>query len=340
MTGSDQLYTLRRKLGHPDQLFGTRLVRVTDGQGDGTRAIEVWNAAGLRFDVLVDRAFDVHRVEYRGRPLHWTGPPGLRSRFTYEPGGLGWLRNFHGGLLVTCGLEHVLFPTERKTPEYNFPLDKVDEFGLHGRVSNEGGEILVREIAEEGDEPVIRLKGEVVQASLYGENLWLRREIQVPIFAPEIRIFDTVTNSGFSPTHHELLYHINLGYPLIDTDTKIELISVEGTETFEVTEPQPGFVERVTEHDLSVDDEGFARAYVLNHAADLGLELRYRADTLTNFMLWYMMGEGPYVIGFEPSTVGREPQRDPETISYLEPGEMVRYEAHFRALGKEELAHG
>lgn len=340
MMDSDWLYPLRRKLGHPDQLFGTRLIRVIDGQGDGTRAIEVWNAAGLRFDVLVDRGFDIHRVEYQGSSLHWTGPPGIRSRFTYEPGELGWLRNFHGGLLVTCGLEHVLFPTKRKTPEYNFPLDKVDEFGLHGRISNEGGEVLARELIEDANGPMIRLKGEVVQASLYGENLWLQREIRVPIFAPEIKIFDTVTNSGFSPTHHELLYHINLGYPLIDTNSKIELTSRVGTQTLETTEPQPGFVEQVTEHDLLVDEEGFAQASVFNHAAGLGLELRYRADTLPNFMLWYMMGEGPYVIGFEPSTVGREPQRDPEMMSYLEPGGTVRYEAHFRALGKEEMTHG
>jgi hypothetical protein len=325
-------------MGHPDQLYGTRLVRMVDGPGDGIRAIEVWNAAGLRFDVLVDRGFDVHRVEYRGRSLHWAGPPGLRSRFAYEPEGWGWLRSFHGGLLVTCGLEHVLFPIERKTPEYHFPFEKVDRFGLHGRIANEGGGILAREIMEE--EPVIRLKGEVVQASLYGENLWLRREIQVPVFAPEIRIFDTVINSGFSRTHHELLYHINLGYPLVDAGTRIELYSRGGVETLEATEPQPGFVEQVTSHDLAADEEGFARATVLNESAGLGLELSYRADTLPNFFLWYMMGEGPYVIGLEPSTVEREPRRDPETMSYLEPGEEVRYESRYRVLEGERTARG
>lgn len=99
MSGLD-LVSVRRKIGHPDQLFGSRLVRVADGPGDGIRMLEVWNAAGLRLDVLVDRGFDIHGVTYRGWPLHWLGPQAMRSRFVYEPQGWGWLRSFHGGLQV------------------------------------------------------------------------------------------------------------------------------------------------------------------------------------------------------------------------------------------------
>lgn len=320
---------LRRRTGHLDQAFGTRLVRIIDGPGDGIRAIEVWNAVGLRFEVLVDRGFDIHRVEHRGRPLHWVGPPGLRSRFAYEPQGWGWLRSFHGGLLVTCGLEHVLLPIERKTAEYNFAVDKLDHFGLHGRVANEGASVLQREIVETDNGPRIRLKGEVIQAALYNENLSMMREIEVPLFRPQIRILDVVTNRGFYPTHHEFLYHINLGYPLVDAGATVRFDGRRGAETLTVTEPQPNFAEQVSAHELAVDNQGFSHAAVWNDDVRLGLELRYSADTLPNFFLWYMMGEGPYVIGMEPSTVTRPPKTDPASFTYLKPGESVRYQAEF-----------
>jgi hypothetical protein len=323
------LESLRRKTGHPDQLYGTRLVRIVDGPGDGIRMIQVWNAAGLRFEVLVDRGFDIHRVEHRGRPLHWVGPQGLRSRFAYEPQGWGWLRNFHGGLLVTCGLASVLLPHDRKTPEYNFAVDKLEHFGLHGRVANEGGEVLVREVIDDGGEPRIRIKGEVIEASLYGENLWLRREIEVPLFTPAIRITDVVTNRGFAKTHHEYLYHVNLGYPLVDDGTTVHVDASGGPQTLTVMEPQPSFAEQVAGYDLAVDREGLARAAVWNGRERFGLELRYSAATLPHFFTWYMMAEGPYVIGLEPATVDRPTVRDPATMTYLQPGESARYEARF-----------
>jgi hypothetical protein len=324
------LAAVRAKLGHPDQLYGTRLVRIADGPGDGIRAVEIWNAVGLRLDVLVDRGFDIHRFEHRGRALNWVGPPGLRSRFAYEPDEWGWLRSFHGGLLVTCGLEHTRLPIHRPTPEYYFPLPKTDRFGLHGRVANEGGELLARVVDEDGAEPAIRLRGRVTQATLYGENLWLERELEVPLWRSELRIKDTVVNRGFSPTHHELLYHVNLGYPLVDAGTRVSFETSEHEQlAFEVTEPQPGFIEQMTTRQLAAGPDGFARVEVVNAAAQLGLEFCYRVDTLPYFSLLHMFGEGRYFVGLEPASVGQE--RDLE-LDYLEPGASARYEAVVRVL--------
>jgi hypothetical protein len=319
-----ELLELRRRIGHPDQLYGTRLVGLLDGGGVGCRAVEVWNAAGLRFDVLVDRGFDVHRAEYRGRAIQWTGPPGLRSRFAYEPQGFGWLRNFHGGLVMTCGLDNVLAPVDRPTPENHRPMGGDVHFGLHGRVANESASLLTREVREEGPDPAVVLRGLVVQAALFGENLWLDRTIEVPLFEPEIHISDTVLNRGFAPTHHELLYHVNLGYPLVDAGTRVEI--AEGDELV-VVDPEPAKDELVTDHQPGRDADGLARVTVRS-TAGLGLELSYSAAPLPFFQAWYMMGEGAYAIGLEPNTVGREP--DPEHLTYLEPDQRVSYSLGFR----------
>ena len=204
----DQATALRylaQRTGHSDSAYGSRLVRVESGSGDGVMLAEVWNAVGLRMEVVVGRGFDIYRTEYMGSPVHWQAPPGLRSRHSYEPQGWGWLRNFHGGLLVTCGLEHVLMPTERLAPEYNFLPDLPRQFGLHGRVSNEAGEILERRLVFVGGEPVVRISGVVAQAALYGERFRLHRTIDVPVYSPEIRVSDLVRNIGYQETHHELL---------------------------------------------------------------------------------------------------------------------------------------
>ncbi|MGH3041312.1 MAG: DUF4432 family protein, partial [Gaiellaceae bacterium] len=118
------------------------------------------------------------------------------------------------------------------------------------------------------------------------------------------------------------LYHVNLGYPLIDAGAEILL----GEDRLEVDEPQRSFVEQVTEHDLPADDDGFASAVVLNGAAGLECALRYRKAELPHFMCWYMMGEGPYVVGLEPSTAALDEVRDPASMRYLDPGEQVEYE--------------
>ncbi|MHC2995629.1 MAG: DUF4432 family protein [Candidatus Atribacteria bacterium] len=44
----------------------------------------------------------------------------------FEARGTGWLRNFGGGLLVTCGLTYLGSPGN----------DKGEGLGLHGRISN------------------------------------------------------------------------------------------------------------------------------------------------------------------------------------------------------------
>jgi hypothetical protein len=319
----------RRKVGHSDQLFGTRLVRLADGGGDGSRLLQVWTAGGLCFDVAVDRGFDIYRVIYRGRTIDWVGPPGFRSRFAYEPGGWGWLRNFHGGLVVTCGLDHILFPITRKVPEYGFPADRDIEFGLHGRVSNEGADLLAREI-EDGDVgPVMRVRGSVTQSSLYNETLVLDRVMTVPAFGSELSIIDTVTNRGFRPTHHEILYHVNFGYPLIDAGTEIRFARLTGEEALVVSEPQLGFREQVTSHDMASDERGRGQASVVNRAAGVSVGLTYSARSLPRFNVWYMMEAGVYAVGLEPMSL-RPEDRDPENLDFLGPQESRRYELAFQ----------
>jgi hypothetical protein len=213
----------------------------------------------------------------------------------------------------------------------------VRHFGLHGRVSNEPASAARWAIEGlETEQPVMRVRGQVRQAALYSENFTLTREIEIPLFASVIYIRDTVRNEGWTPAHHEILYHWNFGYPLVDRDAVIALMTTEGLVERPVTAPVRDGVEEVTNYRLAEGSDGRARAAIRNPKASLEIELTY-APTLEHFSLWYMMAEGVYAVGFEPTTVNRfapRPEGTREMMSFLEPGEQVNYDLALRISGE------
>jgi hypothetical protein len=53
------------------QFAGVRLMELGDGVERGIRLLEFRTGSGLRFTVLVDRAFDIADCEYRGAAIGW-----------------------------------------------------------------------------------------------------------------------------------------------------------------------------------------------------------------------------------------------------------------------------
>lgn len=70
------LETIRRYGGQHGVLGGVRLVTLQNGAECGIRVIEFTTAAGLRFDLLVERAMDIGLAEYRGTAIGWRLPLG------------------------------------------------------------------------------------------------------------------------------------------------------------------------------------------------------------------------------------------------------------------------
>ena len=126
-------------------------------------------------------------------------------------GGGGWLRSFGGGLLVTCGLQNVGEPSER----YG------EELGLHGRISNTPAALLAREVRWDGEKYLLQARAEVRESRVFGADLVLRRTISARMGEPCVRIEDTVCNEGHRPEPLMLLYHINLGWPLLDETARL-----------------------------------------------------------------------------------------------------------------------
>jgi uncharacterized protein DUF4432 len=338
---------LLERVGRLEQVAGVRLVSVADGNERGVRLLEVRTGTGFAFDVLVDRAMDVGRCELAGRALGWQSGVGFGGPWFAEHEGLGWLRNWGGGLLTTCGLEHALFMAEDTAEQYHYPPKRTESFGLHGRISNRPARLTGYGERWEGDACVLWAEGETRQGAVFGEHLVVRRRIEARVGESRLTIRDEVENVGHDRTPHMYLYHVNVGFPVLDDGAELLVPAtnpvprgdhaVEGYRRFHG--PTAGYVEQVTEHEVHGEADGSVPVAVVNRALGLGAYEVFNRDQLPFHFIWRMLGQGTYAVGIEPSTnrtAGRLDARARGELIVLEPGERRVYDLELGALDGTE----
>ena len=62
---------LEARMGDLAQVAGVSLVTLGDGAARGVRVLQFRTGSGLEFWVLVDRAFDIARCQFRGTGWPW-----------------------------------------------------------------------------------------------------------------------------------------------------------------------------------------------------------------------------------------------------------------------------
>lgn len=328
--------------GHLQQLGGTRLVTLGDGVERGVRAVEFRTTTGLDFAVLVDRAMDLGWFRHNGRSIAWHSPAGFAGPWYREVDELGWLRTFGGGLLTTCGLDHILNAETDTHDTYGYPDRDATTYGLHGRVSSTPATLRSYGERWEGGRCTLYAEGEVIQAGALAEHLRMTRRIEVDLDGRVVSWSDVVTNNGHLPTPHMYLYHINFGAPLIGTSTSLHapiaevLFATESAtggpgEHLEFPPPRPDFAEQAFAHAMVADDDGVVPVLVQNDddpERPWGVVLRYSTREFPYFFQWRYLAAGTYVLGLEPSTngfQGRDGARAGGELTILEPGESRGY---------------
>ncbi len=329
-------------VGELSQIAGVRLMSLTEGKEKDVRVADVRTGSGLRFQVTLDRGMDVSMAEYRGVPLAWRSPVGDVHPGFFEPEGLGWLRSFPGGLVTGCGLTQAGAPCE----------DAGERLGLHGRLSHTPATEIRKSSRWEGDDCVFRLEGTVRDFTMFGENLLLERAVETTLGKSSFVLRDRVRNEADKSAPLMMLYHINVGWPLLaegsrlllnprTTEPRDERAKTGLSEATGFSRPIRGFAEQVFYHDLVPDGEGLVTAALVNNELALGLALRYRLEELPRFTEWKMMGEGTYVVGMEPANCrvgGRAAERAGGTLQFLEPGEERQFSVEIGILdGRDEL---
>ena len=292
-----------------------------EGVARGARRLRVVTGGGLEFDVHPDRGLDIGAASFDGVPLAWLSSTGIAAPALYDPAGRGWLRTFGGGLVTTCGLD-----------SFGPPADDEDGVvGMHGRISHVPATVTTVEATPER----VLIAGTVRQTAVFAENLALRREISSEVGSSTLTISDTVTNEGAEASPLMVLYHVNLGWPLLDEGTTLDIPSASVAprdadaesgfgQQYEIGAPVAGFREQVYIHEA--DEQRYAR--VTNRARGLELTLRY-SDTLPALFEWKMTATKHYVLGLEPANTpeinGRAVARTNGRLPYLQPGESVTY---------------
>ncbi|WP_461475409.1 aldose 1-epimerase family protein [Microbacterium sp. HJ5] len=339
---------LRRRTGDLAAFAGIQEVVLKNGREEGVRAVLLRNASGLEVEVLVDRAFDLGGARYRGVPFGWRSGNGFRHPGLHEADaedGLSWLRALDG-LLVTGGLDHALFGGVYDASHYAYPPKQTVRHGLHGRLTAIPARLLRVEEEWRDEGGVLRVVGEVIQATSFGEHLRLTRTVEIDIFGTEVRVRDVVDNLGFEPTPHMFLYHLNIGYPFVDDGTALlapiaghvwasDSTREQGVSYDALSAPVDGFVEQVWEHALTPGDDG--RHRVALHAADgsRGIEVSWDAGSQPYFFEWQNLRAGQYAVGLEPSSAavtGEAAARADGTLTWLAHGESRTYDLAVRVL--------
>lgn len=316
--------TLRAHAGSEAQLGGVRRVRLLGGPEAGSEVVEL--ATGpLRVDLLASRGLDLGAASYRGRSLCWLAPAGIPHPAASDPHGEGWLHSFGGGLLTTCGLLNVGRPGE----------DEDGPYGLHGRASNTPAQDVAAFGEWHGDEYRLTVRGVTHEAVLYGHKLRKTRTVTAVLGSSVLEVEDVVENLGGTPAPLALLYHLNLGWPLLGPGARLRLPgphleTVEGEDPpedgVEIPPPDPAFRSQVTERAVQPDVDGWARARLAREG--LHVEVAFDTATLPRFTLWRQFGYGDYLLGLEPGTVGvrgRATERERGTLPFLPPGNARRF---------------
>jgi len=296
---------------------------------------------------LPDRGLGIWKMISGGVELGWQSPvagpvhPGFVP--LAEPSGLGWLDGFDE-LVARCGL------VSNGAPDF----DSAGRLAhaLHGRIANLPAHELSATLDEQAGR--ITLTGGVDETRFLIHALRLETRLELEADRPRITWTDTVTNLSDRPATMQLLYHVNLGPPLLGAGAEVvaaidELAPRDATAAADLASwnryaaPRSGRGEEVFFGRLRPDAAGRASALLVAADGTQAASLSWQADTLPCFALWKNQG-GPadgYVTGLEPATNFPNPRSYEEgqgRVVPLEAGQSVRFELALELLAGERLA--
>ncbi len=295
---------LRRKSAFLRGLAEIRQVQATNGAGTSGRLLEVRTPAGLHADIALDRGGDLFRVNWRGNELGWHGATGapVPSPAPDIENGLGTLRGFDG-FLVTCGLDHHGVASRLPADDFNYPLRRDTHHPLHGRIATCRADLKQAHI-DWNDAEAIIIRLTVVQAAIFGEVLELERTYRFNLFDGRIVIDDEVRNMGYRPTRHGILYHFNIGYPLLDSGSRLIGNNWEFRDRLDGdgAKPTDDHVEIVEAGRTPLQAGDRARIGITNPAIGATLSLSYDGAALPVTAIWRAFQSGVFALGLEPQT--------------------------------------
>ena len=264
------------------QLASLRRYTITEGRGKGLDVIDC-DTGKIRFLLNVNKACDMMQLYYKGQNMSFISKNGFMQRE------LPFAKRFEGGMLYTCGLDSA---GERQG------------FDEHGSIHNTPAEILRAECNEQE----IIVEAVIRDTEICGKNLVLRRRITALIGGDTVSVHDTLTNDTYRDEEYCLLYHVNIGYPMLDAGARI----VADTD---ICQPRTPWAEKnvdtayvITAPTPNMEETCYylapksSQVSLVNEKIGRKFTVSYSGDTLPNFLEWKNMTSGDYALGLEPCT--------------------------------------
>jgi len=288
--------------------FRVERLRLEGGQRSGVEIIVV-DTGRVRAAIIPTRGLSLWRAWIDGVDYGWespvAGPIHPQWVALSEAGGLGWLDGFDE-LLVRCGLRSF------GAPDFDDESGRVT-FPLHGRIGNLPADNLV--IDFDAEHSLLHVRGTVRETRFLQYNLQLTANYTFAIDSPTIAINDTVVNASDVPTTMQLLYHINVGAPLLAEGSRLHLkaprvvarnqhAADDLPQWATYAAPRAGYVEQVYFSSPIADSKGNAIALLASADQKRGFAVHYHTQNLPYFTQWKntVGARDGYVTGLEPGT--------------------------------------
>ena len=286
------------RISNFQQVASVRRYELTEGRERGLRVIDCDNGK-IRFLLDESKALDVMQLYHEGQNVSFLSKNAFTSRE------VNFLNRFEGGMVYTCGLDSV---------------GGREGYELHGTLHNTPSRVTRAECSEEG----IFIEAEIFDTALFGKNLVLKRRVFTSIGSETLEISDRLENRGYREEEYCLLYHVNVGYPMLDEGAKV--VGEAKTVVSRTPWAQENVAARTTMTASVANEEEMCyfltmkepRISLVNEKIQKTFTLQWSADTLPHFVQWKSMASGDYALGLEPCTTDLD-----EKFSYRHVGAGV-----------------
>ena len=255
---------------------------LTEGKENGLKVIELDNGI-IRVLLNESKGLDIMQIFHKGTNISFVSKNGFTYRET------PFFNRFEGGMLYTCGVDTMGFR---------------DNCIPHGTYHN----IPAKIVSVYSDDEILEVKGEIEDSALYGKNLLMTRTITVYNNTGKVALHDSLLNKGTKTEDYCILYHTNLGYPMLDKGVKI-------IQDVDNVQPTNDVAERnlatYTTFNDAIVNGGEACYYmnnktnsvsVVNEKLGKKFTLSYSKETLPLLLQWHSAVAGDYALGIEPCT--------------------------------------
>ncbi len=290
------------KISNLQQIASLRRYQMVGGREKGLEVIDCDNGK-LRFLLNVTKGLDIMQVYHEGQNVSFLS----KNAFTARE--VPFLNRFEGGMLYTCGVDNAGYR---------------EGYIQHGTYHETNAEIVTARCDENG----ILVEAEIRMSALFGKNLVMRRKIFSGIGEETLHLEDTLCNEAYTDGEYVLLYHINVGYPMLDEGARVVLdeksyyavtphAEQNKDSRYEMTAAKAGGEESCYYYSLNKPEVA-----LINEKVGKKLTVAYSGDTLPVFLQWKSMVSGDYALGLEPCTsrIGGETVMQP-----LKAGASVKF---------------